>query len=236
MDRRETDRKRILRAEAICRGFDTPEGRIEVLQGIDLELSRGEMIAVLGASGVGKTTLLHILGGLDRPDEGQVYFDDTAFGPMSEAALAAFRNRHIGFVFQFHYLMAEFSALENVMMPLLIAGQTHDDAQSKAELLLGEVGLNNRKTHRPSELSGGEQQRVAVARSLATDPQLVIADEPSGNLDIDTGRDLHNLLARLNREKETTFIIATHNPHLAEMADRVIRLRDGRNDTESSPH
>ena len=220
----------ILRSYNIHRGFETPEGRIEVLQGIDLELVRGEMVAVLGASGVGKTTLLHILGGLDRPDQGEITFSDRSYGTMTEAELAEFRNRHVGFVFQFHYLLEEFSALENIMMPLLIASRPRAEAQARAELLLGEVGLKDRTGHRPAELSGGEKQRVAVARALAMEPDLIIADEPSGNLDIDTGRELHHLLIDLNRSKQTTFLIATHNQPLADMAHRVIRLRDGKNE------
>ena len=223
------DGKIILRSDNLHRGFDTPKGRISVLQGIDLELTRGEMVAVLGASGVGKTTLLHLLGGLDRPDQGEISFDDTAFSGLSEAELAAFRNRHVGFVFQFHYLMAEFTALENVMMPLLIAGRSTDEARRRAELLLCDVGLKDRTGHRPAELSGGEQQRVAVARALAMEPELVIADEPSGNLDTDTGNELHRLLVDLNRNRQTTFLIATHNRPLAEMAHRVVTLKNGPN-------
>ena len=220
----------ILRATNIHRGFDTPKGRITVLEGVDLTLQRGEMVAVLGASGVGKTTLLHILGGLDRPDQGEIHFGDSSYAEMSEAELAAFRNRHVGFVFQFHYLMAEFSALENVMIPLLIARRPLADAQERAELLLSEVGLKERMGHRPAELSGGEQQRVAVARALAVEPDLVIADEPSGNLDFETGRELHRLLVELNRTKNITFLIATHNQPLADLTHRVVRLREGKNE------
>ncbi len=220
----------ILQSTGIQRGFDTPEGRIEVLQDVNLELTRGEMVAVLGASGVGKTTLLHILGGLDRPDRGEIAFNGHPYADFSDAELASFRNRHIGFVFQFHYLLEEFSALENVMMPMLIAGKPSSDTRRRAELLLGEVGLSNRTGHRPAELSGGEQQRVAVARALAMDPELVIADEPSGNLDVDTGAALHSLLADLNRTQHTTFLIATHNLPLAEMAHRVVRLREADTD------
>jgi len=229
MSQRQQGDATILRSTNIHRGFNTPQGRIEVLKGIDLELTRGEMVAVLGVSGVGKTTLLHILGGLDRPDQGEVFFDDQPYSPLSETELAVFRNRHVGFVFQFHYLLAEFSALENIMMPLLIASKPHDEARRRAELLLSEVGLSNRAGHRPAELSGGERQRVAVARALAMDPELVIADEPSGNLDTETGHQLHRLIFDLNRKKKTTFLIATHNQPLAEMSDRVIRLSDGAN-------
>jgi len=230
MNSSQSERDLILRASAIHRGFDTPKGRIRVLQGVDLELIRGEMVAVLGASGVGKTTLLHILGGLDRPDQGEIRFNDRSYTGMSETDLALFRNRHVGFVFQFHYLLAEFSALENVMMPLLIAGRLASEAQERAELLLTEVGLKERMGHRPAELSGGEQQRVAVARALAMEPELILADEPSGNLDVETGHDLHTLLVELNRTKRTTFLIATHNQRLAEMTHRVVRLREGKNE------
>jgi len=227
MTREQRDDGVILRSDDIHRGFDTPLGRIEVLKGATLELQRGEMAAILGVSGVGKTTLLHILGGLDRPDRGEVFFDEQPYSPLSEARLAAFRNRHVGFVFQFHYLLAEFTALENVMMPLLIASHSPGEAQRRAELLLAEVGLKDRVGHRPAALSGGEQQRVAVARALATDPELVIADEPSGNLDTETGHALHQLLVDLNRTKRTTFLIATHNQPLAAMCSRTIRLEDG---------
>ena len=230
MNSDQSERDLILRASAIHRGFDTPKGRIRVLQGVDLELVRGEMVAVLGASGVGKTTLLHILGGLDRPDQGEIRFNDRSYTGMSETDLALFRNRHVGFVFQFHYLLAEFSAVENVMMPLLIAGRPASEAQERAELLLTEVGLKERMGHRPAELSGGEQQRVAVARALAMEPELVLADEPSGNLDVETGHDLHTLLVELNRTKRTTFLFATHNQRLAEMTQRVVRLREGKNE------
>ncbi len=227
MNEAQRDDSIILRSENLHRGFDTPQGRIEVLKGISLELQRGEMAAVLGVSGVGKTTLLHILGGLDRPDRGEVFFKERPYSPLTEAELAAFRNRHVGFVFQFHYLLTEFTAMENIMMPLLIASHSPGEARRRAELLLHEVGLTDRAGHRPVTLSGGEQQRVAVARALATDPELVIADEPSGNLDTETGRTLHQLLVDLNRTKQTTFLIATHNQPLAEMCSRIIRLSDG---------
>ncbi len=222
----------ILRSTNVHRGFNTPQGRIEVLKGINLELTRGEMVTVLGVSGVGKTTLLHILGGLDRPDRGEVFFGGKSYAPLSEAELANFRNSHVGFVFQSHYLMAEFTALENVMMPILIASRPHSEARRRAELLLDEVGLSDRAGHRPAELSGGERQRIAVARALAMDPELVLADEPSGNLDTETGQQLHQLLFDLNRTKKTTFLIATHNQPLAALSDRVIKLSDGSNQSD----
>jgi len=227
------EKELILRSENIHRGFDTPEGRIEVLRGVNLDLQRGEMVAVLGVSGVGKTTLLHILGGLDRADKGEVSFKNQSYASLSETDLALFRNRHVGFVFQFHYLMAEFSALENVMMPLLIANRPQSEARTRAEQLLCEVGLKERMGHRPAALSGGEQQRVAVARALAMEPELVIADEPSGNLDVETGHQLHQLLVDLNRTKQTTFVIATHNQPLAKMAHRTVELREGVNHKDS---
>jgi lipoprotein-releasing system ATP-binding protein len=225
----------ILRASNIHRGFDTPQGRLEVLKGVDLALARGEMAAVLGVSGVGKSTLLHILGGLDRPDNGTVAFGDTKLSELSETELARFRNRYIGFVFQFHYLLDEFTALENVMMPMIIAGQERRAAQERAELLLEEVSLTERKDHRPGELSGGEKQRVAVARALALEPEVVIADEPSGNLDTETAEQLHDLLADLNTSKGTSFLIATHNQPLAARANTIVRLVEGKNRTQG-PH
>ncbi len=217
----------LLVAREICRTFDTTEGPLEVLKGVNLEITRGDMVAVVGESGVGKSTLLHILGGLDRPTMGEVTVIGERFCEKNESSLAEFRNRHIGFVFQHHYLMEDFTALENVMIPELIAGRSRKKAASAAEQLLADVGLSNRKYHYPKQLSGGEQQRVAVARALANNPELVIADEPSGNLDIKTGEKLHNLLAELNREKTTTFLIATHNIDLALTCRKVVRLEDG---------
>jgi lipoprotein-releasing system ATP-binding protein len=225
----------ILRASNIHRGFDTPQGRLEVLRGVDLALAKGEMAAVLGVSGVGKSTLLHILGGLDRPDEGTVDFDDTQFSGLSETDLARFRNHHIGFVFQFHYLLEEFTALENVMMPMIIAGDDKGSARRRAELLLDDVSLTHRKEHKPGELSGGEKQRVAVARALALEPEVVIADEPSGNLDTETADQLHELLFDLNKSKGISFLIATHNQPLAGRAHKVVRLVEGKSRTESPP-
>jgi lipoprotein-releasing system ATP-binding protein len=186
------------------------------------------MAAVTGASGVGKSTLLHILGGLDQPTQGEVTVTGMTLGDKSEAQLAAFRNETIGFVFQFHYLMDDFTAVENVMMPQLVAGAKRSDAAARAEQLLALVGLRDRTSHRPKQLSGGEQQRVAVARALANDPPIVLADEPSGNLDTSTGRRLHDLLFQLNAENNTTFLIATHNRELAERCDSETQIVDGR--------
>jgi lipoprotein-releasing system ATP-binding protein len=199
-----------------------------VLKGIDLTVAHREMVAITGASGVGKSTLLHILGGLDRPTEGQVTLDGLVFSTLSEEVRAKIRNQKVGFVFQFHYLLEDFTALENVMIPMLLAGRKRLDAAGRGELLLEEVGLTGRKNHRPDQLSGGEQQRVAVARALANDPGIVLADEPSGNLDSTTGRMLHDLLFRLNSQKSITFLIATHNRELAERCDRELQMADGR--------
>ena len=185
-------------------------------------------MAIVGASGSGKSTLLHLLGALDTPSVGQVRLDGLVYGEQTAAALAAVRNRKIGFVFQFHHLLREFSALENVMMPLLIAGEAESRARSRAEELLAAVGLAGRMTHRPSQLSGGEQQRAAVARALAADPLVVLADEPSGNLDHGNSERLHELFARLAREFETALVVVTHNRLLAGRADRVLSLEGGR--------
>jgi lipoprotein-releasing system ATP-binding protein len=210
----------------VYRGGDGSE--IEVLSGVDLEVSRGEFVAIVGASGSGKSTLLHLLGALDAPTGGTVRLDDRTYNEQSSAELAVIRNRKVGFVFQFHHLLREFTALENVMMPLLIAGEDETRARSRAEELLATVGLAGRMTHRPTALSGGEQQRTAVARALAADPVLVLADEPSGNLDHANSERLHELFARLSREFETALVVVTHNRHLAGRADRVLSLEDGR--------
>jgi lipoprotein-releasing system ATP-binding protein len=195
---------------------------------VDLSVSRGEFVAIVGASGSGKSTLLHLLGALDTPSGGSVQLDGRSFGELGEDALALMRNRKIGFVFQFHHLLREFTALENVMLPLLIAGEDDARARSRAEELLAAVGLAGRMSHRPAALSGGEQQRVAVARALAADPVLVLADEPSGNLDAGNSERLHQLFARLSREFETALVVVTHNRSLAGRADRVLSLEGGR--------
>lgn len=218
----------ILRATDIHREFRTPDATLHVLQGVSLTMPRGEMVAVTGASGVGKSTLLHLLGGLDRPTKGEVEIGGMLLGDKSESQLAAFRNRHVGFVFQFHYLMEDFTALENVMIPMLVAGKSHSVAGKKAEQMLAMVGLKDRVSHRPTQLSGGEQQRVAVARALANDPGIVLADEPSGDLDTTTGRMLHDLIFRLNREQNIAFLIATHNRELADGCHRTLEIIEGR--------
>jgi lipoprotein-releasing system ATP-binding protein len=218
----------ILEGVDIHKSFPTGAGTLHVLKGVDIGVKKGEIVAVVGASGVGKSTLLHILGALDRPTQGKVNLNSTDVFSLSDKKLAYFRNKTIGFVFQFHHLLPEFSALENVMMPKLIAGGEENSIKRKALDLLSEVGLLDRANHKPGELSGGEQQRVAVARALINDPQVVIADEPSGNLDKATGEELHNLIITLNRKKGQTFIIATHNQLLAQRAHRIITLVEGK--------
>jgi lipoprotein-releasing system ATP-binding protein len=218
----------ILSATDVTREFQTLEGTLPVLKGITLEVSRGQMVAVTGPSGVGKSTLLHVLGGLDRPSKGRVSVSGTSFEGLSEADLARFRNRKVGFVFQFHYLLDDFSALENIMIPMILGGRTHPEAARRGEHLLELVGLKDRMTHRPKELSGGEQQRVAVARALANEPDVVLADEPSGNLDTATGRKLHELMFQLNEADTTTFVVATHNRELADRCDLEFQLAEGR--------
>ena len=200
---------------------------IEVLSGVDLSVSRGEFVAIMDVSGAGKSTLLHLLGALDVPTAGEVLLEGVSYRDRSPMELAKVRNQKIGFVFQFHHLLREFSALENVMMPLLIAGATETKSRSKAEELLAAVGLAGRMTHRPAQLSGGEQQRVAVARALVGDPVVVLADEPSGNLDHFNGERLHELFATLSREFETALVAVTHNAALAGRADRVLMLEEG---------
>lgn len=223
-----TDKDIILEGVDIHKSFPTGAGTLHVLKGVDIGVKKGEIVAVVGASGVGKSTLLHILGALDRPTKGKVNLNSTDIFSLSDKKLAHFRNKTIGFVFQFHHLLPEFSALENVMMPKLIAGGEENSIKKKAMDILSEVGLLERANHKPGELSGGEQQRVAVARALINDPQVVIADEPSGNLDKATGEELHNLISQLNQKKEQTFIIATHNQLLAQRAHRIIALVEGK--------
>ncbi len=214
-------------ARGIRRSFKTAEGTLEVLRGIDLTINRGEMTAVIGESGVGKSTLLHILGGLDIPSDGTVEIGGEQFFAKNEKEMAAYRNEHIGFVFQYHYLLEDFTALENVMLPALIAGDSVASATERSEQLLSDVGLTDRMKHRPYQLSGGELQRVAVSRALANNPQIVLADEPSGNLDVRTGERLHSLLADLNRSRGITFLIATHNVDLTRSCGRVVKLENG---------
>jgi lipoprotein-releasing system ATP-binding protein len=201
---------------------------IDVLRGIDLHVAAGQMVAVVGASGVGKSTFLHVLGTLDRPTSGRMVIDGEDVTQLDAARLAAFRNRTIGFVFQFHHLLPEFTALENASMPGLISGLPRDEAEARAEELLGRVGLKERLLHRPGELSGGEQQRVALARALVMQPRLLLADEPTGNLDSRTGAAIHELVVELNRERGMTMIVVTHNEDLAARLQRRLRMVKGR--------
>jgi lipoprotein-releasing system ATP-binding protein len=219
----------ILEARDLAKSYVGGDGGlIHVLEGVDLAVRRGEMVAVVGTSGAGKSTLLHLLGALDRPTRGYVVLDGDPLNGLTDEALARLRNRKVGFVFQFHHLLREFSALENVMMPLRIAGWAPALARSRAEELLARVGLGGRMTHRPGELSGGEQQRTAVARALAIDPVVVLADEPSGNLDTFNAERLHDEFVRLVRELEIAMVVVTHNRSLAARADRVLLLEAGR--------
>jgi lipoprotein-releasing system ATP-binding protein len=211
----------------IKRHFVTPDGRLEILRGIDWTAEAGQMTAIIGASGVGKSTFLHILGGLDAPSAGQVYWEETSPYEMSEEDRARYRNRTVGFVFQFHHLLPEFTAEENVALPLIIGGAPRNAALDRAGEVLDDVGLRERRRHRPGELSGGEQQRAAVARALVTGARLIIADEPSGNLDHSTAEQLHEMLGNIYRERGCSVVVATHNQDLANRADRVFRLRDG---------
>jgi predicted ABC-type transport system involved in lysophospholipase L1 biosynthesis ATPase subunit len=217
----------ILSAKEIHREFQTASAVLPVLKGINLDVKQGETVAVTGASGVGKSTLLHIMGGLDRPTSGEVWLRGKSLSGQSEKSLAMVRNKRIGFVFQFHYLLEDFSALENVMIPMLVAGVRKSAAADSGEQLLKLVGLEDRMDHRPHQLSGGEQQRVAVARALANKPEVVLADEPSGNLDTATGRKLHELLFELNSQQGITFLIATHNQELARNCRKILEIVDG---------
>ncbi len=203
-------------------------GSLQVLRDVSLEIARGEVVSIVGPSGAGKTTLLQILGTLDRPDSGTLRYADTDVSRLKEKDLARFRNQHIGFVFQAHHLLPEFTALENVCIPALIAGTPLREAETRAHELLQELKVGHRATHKPAALSGGEQQRVAVARALMNNPMAVLADEPSGNLDTQHARELHELFFTLRDRHRQTFVIVTHNPELAAMADRRITLRDGR--------
>jgi len=219
---------KLIEAIGLSKSFRTEAGELQVLKGIDLAFHEGEMIGITGASGAGKSTLMHILGALDRPSSGKVLFRGTDIFSMDDTARARFRNQSIGFVFQFHHLLPEFNALENVMLPGLISGKSYESAEEKARGLLGDLGLSARLIHRPGELSGGEQQRVAVARALMQDSGLVLADEPTGNLDTATGNSLFELFLSLNSAKGITFVIVTHNTALADRCHRVLHMADGR--------
>ena len=213
--------------EDLKKSFQHMGRTLEVLKGIDLTIYSGQILAIVGQSGAGKSTLLHCMGTLDLPSSGRIRLGTEELTTMSGSRLAAVRNRDIGFVFQFHHLLPEFTALENVMVPGLIQGRPRRDMEKRALSLLEEVGLSSRASHRPGELSGGEQQRVAVARALALDPKLVLADEPTGNLDSATSDAIHELFFQINREHGTTIVVVTHNPAFAERMPRVVRMRDG---------
>jgi len=218
----------MIEVRGLSKSFGAGSGRVEVLRGIDLAIARGERLAVVGASGAGKTTLMHILGGLDHPTTGRVFIEGGDLFALKGPALDAFRNRTVGFVFQFHQLLPEFTALENVMMPALVARKSQGEAASMARHLLEEVGLSHRLTHKPGELSGGEQQRVAIARALVMSPQLLLADEPTGNLDSRTSDGIYRLLHQMHETRGLTMVIVTHSEVLAGRLDRIIHMEDGR--------
>lgn len=213
----------MIQASGIHKSYDN----LEVLKGIDLHIGKQEIVSIVGASGAGKSTLLHIIGTLDKADCGQLVIDGTEVNKLNDSALAAFRNQKIGFVFQFHHLLPEFTAIENICIPAYIGGMSKKEATDRAMQLLEYLNLTDRKNHKPSELSGGEQQRIAVARALINNPAVVLADEPSGNLDSQSAQDLHQLFFRLRDEMHQTFVIVTHNPELAAMSDRTITIKDG---------
>lgn len=219
--------KALIKVENLHKWYDRLGERVNVLKGIDLEINRGEAVAVVGVSGAGKSTLLHIIGTLEPPSQGSVIINDNALNNMNSKLLADFRNKHMGFVFQFHHLLPEFSALENTMMPALIARMSATTAREKAKAILAELGLEHRLTHKAGELSGGEQQRVAIARAMILEPNIILADEPTGNLDAATGKSVIGLLRTLNREKGVTLLIVTHNESMAGDMDYIVRLYDG---------
>jgi lipoprotein-releasing system ATP-binding protein len=214
----------MLFAEGIYKNY----GELKILQGVDISVKEGEIVSIVGSSGAGKTTLLQILGTLDKPDQGKISINGTDLLSLSGNKMAAFRNSQIGFIFQFHQLLPEFNAYENVMLPALILGLSKKEASEQAKNLLSKIGLESRFNHRPSELSGGEQQRIAVCRSLINKPKVIFADEPSGNLDTKNARELHELFFNLRDEFKQTFVIVTHNEELAKMADRSLSMRDGK--------
>lgn len=214
----------MLRAKNIYKNY----GQLPVLKGVDIEISKGEIVSISGSSGAGKSTLLHILGTLDTADKGEIFLNEERIDKLKGKKLAAFRNKHIGFVFQFHHLLPEFTALENVCIPGWIAGRKKKEVMEKASSLLKILGLENRGEHKPNELSGGEQQRVAVARALVNNPSIVMADEPTGNLDSANAKELHNLFIDLREKFNQTFLIVTHNEELAQMSDRILHMKDGR--------
>lgn len=210
-----------------CENIHKSYGSLEVLKGISLEVQKAEVVSIVGASGAGKTTLLQILGSLDKPDTGSIYYENQEISALSAKKLSAFRNQNIGFIFQFHHLLPEFTALENVAIPAFIGGKSRHDGLQRASELLNHLGLSDRHEHKPAALSGGEQQRVAVARALMNKPMVVLADEPSGNLDTENAKELHDLFFSLRDEFKQTFVIVTHNQELASAADRKITMKDG---------
>jgi lipoprotein-releasing system ATP-binding protein len=219
----------MLKAINLVKSFHTEKKvNLEILKSVSLEIESEKISVIIGASGAGKSTLLHILGGLDRPDTGEVFFQDNNLFTMSDEKLAKFRNKNIGFVFQFHHLLPEFTAVENVAIPQMINGTSLAKASAKAAEILEVVGLSDRLHHKPAELSGGEQQRVAVARALANDPAIIFADEPTGNLDSVNSESVHELIVRLRDNFKKTFVIVTHNASLVKLADRVFEIKDGR--------
>ena len=217
-----------IRVQDVWKSFPRDGERVEVLKGVSLRIAPAELVAVVGPSGVGKSTLLHLLGALERPTSGEITYGETALSTLGDAALAEFRNRQVGLVFQFHHLLPEFTALENVMLPLLIRRAPMGETRARAQSLLAQVGLAERLRHRPGELSGGEQQRVALARALVGEPTVLLADEPTGNLDSKTGEEVFELLRQINRERHLTSLIVTHNEVLAGRTDRILRMLDGR--------
>ncbi|OGL39096.1 MAG: hypothetical protein A2043_04235 [Candidatus Schekmanbacteria bacterium GWA2_38_9] len=218
----------ILRAENLSKSFASGNTILAILKGLQIDIRKGEMVAIVGASGIGKSTLLHILGLLENPTSGKVFYEGIDASGLKENELAKFRNEKIGFVFQFHHLLNEFTALENVMIPALIGGCKKTQAKEISDDILKSVGLAERAHHKPGELSGGEQQRVAIARALVMKPKIVLADEPTGNLDQKTGEEVFELLKKLKKEREETFVIVTHNLSLAKQADRILELKDGK--------
>jgi lipoprotein-releasing system ATP-binding protein len=218
----------LVRVRGLYKSFKHMGNVLEVLKGIDLEIQAGELLSIVGASGAGKSTLLHCIGTLDLPTAGQIVLDGVELTTLSGPKLARVRNQSIGFVFQFHHLLPEFDALENVMMPGLIRGDSRKQMEQRAKDLLSEVGLSHRMTHRPGEMSGGEQQRVAVARALALEPKLLLADEPTGNLDTATSDAIHDLFFDINRKHQTTIVVVTHNPSFAQRMPRVVSMSDGK--------
>lgn len=212
----------------VAKGIEKNYGPLSVLKGVDIQINKGEIVAIAGSSGAGKSTLLHILGTLDTADKGNIILNGEKINRLQRKKLAAFRNKHIGFVFQFHHLLPEFTALENVCIPGWIAGRKRREVTQRAESLLRILGLQNRSAHKPQELSGGEQQRVAVARALINNPLIVMADEPTGNLDSANARELHNLFIDLRNRFQQTFLIVTHNEELAQMSDRILHMKDGK--------